>query len=111
MCTKPCAECPFRRHSLRGWLGPWTELENGATAFVMDSFTEEGVFCHMAVDRGVTTKRCVGSLICANLSAKRFRSPPAQGAQDALKGEWPDIMDAQQFIAYHGTAEKPHNEN
>jgi hypothetical protein len=20
---KPCSQCPFRRNSLRGWLGPW----------------------------------------------------------------------------------------
>ena len=25
--TEPCAQCPFRRASCPGWIGPWTPTE------------------------------------------------------------------------------------
>jgi hypothetical protein len=95
---KPCKECPFKKGSVAGWLGPYkTPLQ-----FVQDSFQQDGMTCHMSVERD-DLKVCVGSLHCANKSAKQFQgellSAQKSVADDTDAAD--QCMTAPEFIEHH----------
>lgn len=102
----PCAECPWRRNSLRGWLG-----EDNPEDFYRANITNEGAMpCHMQIDyedphwketQLPDADLCAGSLIYFNNTNKRPRDPEIAQAVDAVGTspqvfEWPD-----QFIGHH----------
>jgi hypothetical protein len=95
---KPCKECPFKKGSVAGWLGPYkTPLQ-----FVQDSFQQDGMLCHMSVERD-DLKVCVGSLHCANKSAKQFQGELLE-AQLSVKDDTDaadECMTAPEFIRHH----------
>lgn len=100
--SNPCAECPFRTGSLKGYLGPWTPR-----GILEQAFSEAGLACHMTVEetgKAEGTKICTGSLICANKSAKRFRDSELRTLQDAVSGHRGGVFDQWQFLDYHGEA-------
>lgn len=74
---KPCGDCPFRKASLRGWLGTFESPEELRRMAV----SEEPMSCHSATDDAqtvfgdITETQCVGRLLFAAKSAKRFRHP------------------------------------
>ena len=81
---QPCIECPFRRQSAPGWLGPWTaeslidEVEHGA--FV----------CHKSIGdtRQVDNDKleyCAGAAIYLNNRLKLARDRTYSAYQNALK--------------------------
>lgn len=95
----PCMECPFRRQSPRGWLGPW----QSAQEILDQAFSEAGLACHMTVKQtGVVegTTVCVGALVCANKSAKSYRDHDLHLLQKNAK---PDdgVLDAWEFRDHH----------
>ena len=97
---KPCKECPFKKDSAAGWLGPYkTPLQ-----FIQDSFQQDGMLCHMTVDRGCgDLKVCAGSLHCANKSAKEFVGDLLV-EQRAVKDDTDaadECMTAPEFIEHH----------
>jgi len=59
-CAKPCKECPWRRESAGGWLGPWTAEE-----WVALANSDEAIACHTTIEiDGVwtaRTKQCAGA--------------------------------------------------
>lgn len=83
--SKPCAECPFRKTSPRGWLGPWT-----VDSIMSTAFSEVGLACHMTVKQDgrddPKVRACAGSLISANVSCKRFVAPNMVEMQEQLAG-------------------------
>lgn len=81
----PCKECPFRKGATPGWLGPWTPQSILQQAF---SDQQGGLACHLHAgqllkkDRDISDEDlynkvhvCVGSLQCANVSAKSYWHP------------------------------------
>mgnify|MGYP001618446155 CR=1 FL=1 len=79
---KACNECPFRKTSLPGYLGPWP----GPNELLDQAFSETGFVCHKTIVRDERTlqfkekkfRLCAGSLICANKTSKIFRDPATQ---------------------------------
>src|SRR4030095_227673 len=51
--TKPCSDCPFARHSLRGWLGSMSAVE-----WVAAAHGEALIDCHT-----VSNQQCAGAAI------------------------------------------------
>ncbi len=45
---KPCSECPFRRTSPAGWLGPW----DSARDLLAVAGSAQGFPCHKTIPRG-----------------------------------------------------------
>lgn len=52
---KPCAQCPFRTNSIRGWFGP-----SNAQAYFDAAMSEQLVHCHMAVATPGHERHCTG---------------------------------------------------
>ena len=107
--NKACKECPFRRTSLKGWLGPW----KSAREIREQAFSEAGLACHMQLHKSHEVGGapvCTGALVCANKSAKLYRDEDlrklaAQAVDD------PDVMDAHEFEEYHKNRMKMVGEN
>jgi hypothetical protein len=96
---KACAECPFRRTSMKGYLGPWESPQ----ALIQQAFSEGGFACHMTVGEGGNEYRyrvCAGSLVCANKSVKLYRDRNLQRLQSQAEDSG-DIMGAREFCEYH----------
>lgn len=98
---KACRECPFRKQSLGGWLGPW----KSAQELLTQAFSESGLACHMMLhlshEEGGTPV-CTGSLVCANKSGKLYRDRELNEAQNTLIAHPDeDILHAQEFLVHH----------
>ena len=107
---KPCKECPFRKASPKGWLGPDSAQE------VMDKVNREGDYiCHMTTagkaeidGRGPLDtpglKYCTGSIMYANTNFKRYRDPERQKLQDEMskmKCRTKVLRNAKEFMEHH----------
>lgn len=92
---KACKECPFHKASPAGWLGPW----KSAQEILEQAFSEGGLACHMQLDTP-DPPVCLGSLICANKSAKLYRDQELRRLQARAPGD-SDILTAQGFLAHH----------
>ena len=84
-CKAPCAECPFRKDSLKGWLG----------ASKMQFILEKGSFvCHKN-----TKKQCAGHMIINGNDnqfvrlAQRFGMPVELSGQDLIFNNKPDCIE------------------
>ena len=71
----PCGECPWRRDSLPGWLGPWTAEEWAALAH-----SDQPIACHTSIEvegswdtSGI--RQCAGSAIMRANLCKSPRDP------------------------------------
>lgn len=87
----PCRECPFLKKSAPGWLGPdkpetvWARVHGEA---------DFGYPCHMDVEKvkaagGDLTdegsvEQCVGALLHAKKTCKRFSDPWREAAKEAI---------------------------
>jgi hypothetical protein len=85
-CNNPkmCAECPFRKDSAKGWLGPWDDSDE----IINQSQNESGLACHMRIEHEENgevsyddTHVCVGSMAYANATCKVYRAPTLREAQ------------------------------
>lgn len=105
ICARPCAECPFRRASLPGYLGSDTP-EN----FIATALADYPMPCHLTVDysdpewrakweRAGEGRLCAGAAIFfANLcKLSRDRDRPALPVDRALVFAHPG-----EFLAHHG---------
>lgn len=113
ICAKVCKECPFRKDSVKGWLGDLTPEE------MLEHIFHERVFsCHMT--RGEDEENnflqivqgkqpiCRGFIISATKSAKRFGKMTMGRALGALQDsiditatEREEIMTAWEFKEHH----------
>ncbi len=107
----PCGECPFRKKSLAGWLGPWT-----VETILQQAHGEGGLACHVSVAAvqkrkpKITDEKlmkevhvCVGSIQHANRSCKSYRNPELRAMQDAL-GNGEEILNLHEFRKHHEEA-------
>lgn len=102
----PCAECPFRKDAMAGWLGPDTPEE------VLTKVHSEGGYpCHMDMEGKPTNKdgvdcteveQCAGAVLSANASCKTYRDPELWAMQLKLREGAPTpILDQFQFLKHH----------
>lgn len=85
---KPCDECPFRRDSAQGWLGPWEPQE------LMHSLHGTPFPCHktikasVAFDHPSTDKMelCAGATLFLNNKIQTSRDPETMMHQKLLDG-------------------------
>jgi hypothetical protein len=111
----PCSECPFRKTSIRGWLGPDDEKQ------VLSKVHGEGGYpCHMDLTKAPVitkgpnagyldtsdTQQCAGAIIHANLSHKCYRDPELRAHQDRLEGcaHEKDVLNLREFLEHHKSA-------
>ena len=102
---KPCAECPFRRTSTQGYLGPWDSPESLIQAAHSDF--GGGFACHLTVKQNGSwegAQVCAGSLLSANKSFKLYSDPELSALQtDIDTAPIDEVMDAQEFMEYHNS--------
>lgn len=103
----PCAECPFRKTAVPGWLGPDKPAE-----VIAQVHSEGGYGCHMALEGRKdanregrhpreTVEHCAGAMIHANVTHKRYRAPEMAAHQDRLAKCKVPVM-GWEFLPYHG---------
>lgn len=66
---RPCGQCPFRKDSIKGYLGGFTLEETLNVAKSESSFE-----CHKTRETP-NTKECAGRLLFATKTCKSFRDP------------------------------------
>lgn len=110
---RPCSECPWRRKSLPGYLGPF-----GPEKWIEIIHSEAPIACHLTL-RGTrgktaeeiyampTVRQCAGAAIYRNNVLKSSRNPTAA---DHVFEEDPKTVFARdiEFIAHHTTRTHPH---
>lgn len=86
-CKKPCNECPFKKESLKGWLGEFSVEETLRTASADQDF-----LCHVS-GRGTIKKQCAGRMLYATKTAKMFRDPIIEGIRKEVVEANPNFRD------------------
>lgn len=113
--TRPCQYCPFRRGSLRGWLGGATAVE-----FAQSALGEVGLVCHIDAERTLESveddeaifdslldldvQQCAGAMAFANHCAKVYRNPALEAHRRKV-GARAEVMGRHEFLGYHSGAE------
>lgn len=101
---KPCGECPFRKKSLRGWLGNWESPEE----ILSQAHSEAGLPCHTSYNSDglhpeLEEKEphiCVGALQNCNMSFKIFVNPKLREIAKSV-GKSDEILNSREFIQHH----------
>ncbi len=102
----PCRECPFRRRSMRGWLGSGT-----SESFMATVLADYPMPCHLTVDYENEhwqddldlAQYCAGALIFFSNICKLSRDPK----RPKLPGDSKTIFaNVKEFMDYHGTRTK-----
>jgi hypothetical protein len=103
---KPCSQCPFRRNSLRGWLGPW-DVEQLLHHLGRGEFP-----CHQTIKRDdqpvEELEGCAGAAIFLNNKLEVSRHPRVQEHQDAVADVSQEVKDGvfdwgDEFREHHAT--------
>lgn len=96
---KPCAECPFRTDSTRGWFGPYN-----ATYYMEAAMSEARTQCHMTSKKPDGQQRhCTGIALFRRKVLKEPRDPVGQAHQDACVEKYSTngILDYRGFRVWH----------
>ena len=104
--TEPCNQCPFRRESCPGWLGPWDARE---LLFVIGHYPFP---CHQTMGEDDETKEldrmenCAGAALFLNRKAELSRVPDMHEHQKRLKDAPPRVKlrvfeTAREFVTHH----------
>lgn len=99
---RPCKECPFRKNSAPGWLGPWPD----AATLHLHIVAERDFACHMTMgdddedELPEDTRRCTGAIMYATKSAKRFVDPVLRKEQQEHQPT-EEIMNLFEFKEHH----------
>jgi len=105
--TKPCAECPWGKNSLQGWLGNATP-----ESFVEAIHDEEKMPCHCAVDytdpdweeKLADKPYCVGHLLATRAACKSPRDPLHREAIDQVP-DFPVLSPWGEFQEHHNNGQ------
>lgn len=94
---EPCNDCPWRRNSVRGWLGPYD-----ARQWIEAAHGEGAIACHQTIPKGggwgPNTLQCRGAAIFRANAKKQPRNPTiTTGPEDKERVfAWDD-----EFIEHH----------
>lgn len=96
-CVKePCSECPWRRDSAPGWLGPQTSEE-----WILTAHSDTPIMCHKTIKESGSydgTKQCRGAAIFrANVCKSPRRSDIVTGPPDTENV----FATNDEFLAHH----------
>lgn len=100
--SHPCKECPFKKGSLQGWLGPWPD----SGTLHRHIMGEQDFACHMTTgtddsdDMPEGARRCAGAIMYATKSCKKFVDPVLKREQERL-APTDEIMDLFEFREHH----------
>jgi len=105
---KPCKQCPFRRTSARGWLGPWSPTD------LLLSLKSTPFPCHLTIKEDnqsvddPSLQGCAGAAIFLNQKIERSRCQETAQHQDLCKDDpvskeaAPGVFNwSQEFIDHH----------
>lgn len=101
-CQKPCSECPFRKVSAKGWLGPHSALD----LFVIYKHDME-FKCHKEIDsKGTDASMCRGYIHSRVLSCMSSRNMSLAKLENEYKGlaKHSNCMNMFEFIKHHKSA-------
>lgn len=105
----PCRECPFRKTSIPGWLGPDSPAE-----VIAQVHSEGGYGCHMLLEGrgdedGVVPREeaehCAGAMLHANLTHKQYRNKEMAEHQGRISKCKVKVM-GWEFLEHHGIKKK-----
>jgi hypothetical protein len=105
--TKPCAQCPWRRTSLAGWLGNSTPQE-----FMFQAESDVRMPCHVHVDyeredwerQANTVPRCAGHAIFLRNRCKQPHEPGLRAFCATVERDTETVFQwPQEFIEHHST--------
>lgn len=107
-CSKPCPECPYRKTSLRGWLGEsWSNPQRFLTQLDIPQLHP----CHMSVEWDSDEIEdeidlddkpiCAGAIHFMNNSFKRSRYPEVLVLQEKLGKSDEVFKNTMDFIQHH----------
>lgn len=105
--TEPCKQCPFRKKSLPGYLGPWNADE------LIASIGYQPFPCHCTIKADSPTydvpglQSCAGAAIYLNNKLQLARDPDTMKHQDLLRGISAELKatvfsSQKEFMDYHG---------
>ncbi len=109
---KPCNDCPFRKNSLKGWLGGVSVQET-----IQIAHSEYDFQCHKTrvseedyeheedyLEAEEKIQHCVGRLLYAAKNFKMFRRKDLQELTDELEKEnsMDNILNFKEFKEHHG---------
>jgi hypothetical protein len=99
----PCAECPWRRKSLPGWLGPHTAEE-----WVLGAHGDFDIACHLTIPEGFDDEAedadtselltCSGAAI---YRANMCKSPRYVPREHKLPADTTTVFGYGEFLAHH----------
>jgi hypothetical protein len=104
---KMCSDCPFRKKSIKGWLGPWTaeELQNmihGENTFICHQEINDMSETYSKEEIEEDGEHCVGFLRYRNQVCKRSRDQNQLARQDELKEiDDQEVLGAFQLVDHH----------
>ena len=101
-CQNPCKECPFKKNSLRGWLGGVSVADS-----IEIALSESDFHCHMTRETS-KVKHCAGRMLFASKTAKKFRNQEMEEIRlSILKNNGVDeILNVTEFKEHHKFAPK-----
>lgn len=102
--SKPCADCPFRKDSIRGWLADYTPME--LHQIVMNELPFP---CHMAMqEEDVPWEEAEDEIICAGslrYMKKNAKKPRRKGLAELVNKLTPadcdNILSGTEFLDHH----------
>ncbi len=93
--SRPCNDCPWRKQSLPGWLGPMA-----AEDWVALAMSDQPVACHMTLDEDFSWE---GAFQCAGAADFRANICKLPRDPDVARGAPNDAVFSSpaEFVAYH----------
>ena len=98
--TSPCQDCPFRKSSAPGWLGPWEPDQ-----ILHEAIDREGFVCHRTVNTP-QLQWCAGAALMLNRTLKISRDRDYAAYQKLLKSNPIEIQESvfgsrDEFLVHH----------
>ncbi|MBS4016807.1 MAG: hypothetical protein KGZ68_01100 [Dechloromonas sp.] len=104
--TEPCKECPFRRNSMPGWLGPWEPTDLLAAIKVAPFPCHRTIKADISFDDPRTAKMelCAGAALFLNNKMEKSRCPETAAYQRGLATDDTVFATDAELLEHHGSA-------
>lgn len=104
--TEPCKECPFRRKSMPGWLGPWEPSEMLKAIRVAPFPCHRTIKEEMSFDdpRTKSMELCAGAALFLNNKPEKSRCVETAEYQAMLGKSDAVFASDSELVSHHGNA-------
>lgn len=107
-CKKPCPDCPWRKTSLKGWLGDqepelFTDIIKSGSKLPCHKTQSKSMNLN-ELDKDDSVLHCTGALITMKNNCIRSRNPDIAKLQDKLKQDDEFFSKLSDFEKYHKTS-------